>query len=102
MGARRLASAACVVALVFLVGLGAALMITADDNPIILAFGVPGWAAPLFWLPILVTLIMLGALLLTPAAWRSEWWSPWRRLLHTVAILGCVGFLALLLRFGIL
>lgn len=102
MGARRLATAACVVSLVFLLGLGATLMITAGDNPVILAFGVPGWAAPLFWLPILVALIMLGALLLTPAAWRSEWWSPWRRLLHTVAILGCVGFLALLLRFGIL
>ncbi len=100
-GARRLASAACGVALVFLVGLGATLMITADENPVILAFGVPGWAAPLFWLPVLAALIMLGALFLTLSAWSSEWWSPRRKLLHTVAILGCVGFLALLLRFGI-
>ena len=51
---------------------------------------------------IFANIIMLGALLLTPSAWSSEWWSPRRRLLHTVAILGCVGFLALLLRFGIL
>jgi len=101
-GARRLASAACVVSLIFLVGLGATLVITADENPVVLAFGVPGWAAPLFWLPILVALTTVTALFLTPSAWRSEWWSPWRRLLHIVAILGCIGFLALLLRFGIL
>jgi pimeloyl-ACP methyl ester carboxylesterase len=101
-GAHRLATTACGVALVFLLGLGLIAMIVVRENPIILAFGVPGWAAPLFWLPFLVALTMLGAILLTPSAWRSHWWSAWGRLLHTVAILGCVGFLALLLRFGIL
>jgi hypothetical protein len=88
-------------ALVFLLGLGAALLTTASDNPLILAFGAPGWAAPLFLLPILVTLSTLAALLLTALAWRSAGWSPSRRLLHSVAILGCVGFLALLFGFGI-
>ena len=55
----------------------------------------------LFLLPILVALSALGALLLTPLAWRSAGWPPSRRLLHSVAILGCIGFLALLFRFGI-
>ncbi len=100
-GARWLTSSACALALVFLVGLGAALAVTASDNPLVLAFGVPGWAAPLFLLPILVALSTLGAVLLSARAWRSAGWSPRRRLLHSVAILGCVGFLALLFRFGI-
>ncbi|MCP5067523.1 MAG: alpha/beta hydrolase [bacterium] len=96
-----MATSACMLALVFLLGLGATLLITADHNPVILAFGVPGWAAPLFLLPILIALTIAGALLLTPSAWRSSWWSLWRKLLHTVSILGCAGFLALLARFGI-
>jgi hypothetical protein len=100
-GARWLTTLACAMALVFLLGLGAALLITANDNPLVLAYGVPGWADPLFLLPILVALSTLAALLFTALAWRSAGWSPWRRLLHSVAILGCVGFLVLLFRFGI-
>ena len=99
--ARWLATAACALALAFVAGLGATLVITASKNELVLAFGVPGWAAPLFLLPILVALSTLAALLLTGLAWRSAGWSPWRRLLHSVAILGCVGFLALLFRFGV-
>jgi hypothetical protein len=100
-GARWLATAACALALAFLVGLSAAMVITAGENPLILAFGVPGWTAPLFLLPILVALSTLTALLLTALAWRSAGGSPWRRLLHSVAILGCIGFLVLLFRFGV-
>lgn len=100
-GTRWLATAACALALVFLVGLGIALVITAGENPSVLAFGLPGWAAPLFLLPILVALSTLAALLLTALAWRSGGWSLSRRWLHSVAILGCVGFLALLFRFGV-
>jgi hypothetical protein len=50
---------------------------------------------------ILVALSTFVAVLLTALVWRSAGWSPWRRLLHSVAILGCVGFLSLLFRFGI-
>jgi len=99
--ARWLAAAACALGLAFLVGLGATLLITASENEFVLAFGVPGWAAPLFVLPILVALTTLAALLPTAWTWRSAGWSPGKRLLHAVAILGCVGLLALLFRLGI-
>ncbi len=100
--AQRLATSACALGLLFLAGLGATLAVTAREAPFTLVYGVPGWAAPLFLLPILIALLSLAALLLTRSAWRSARWSPWRRLFHSVAILGCIGLLALLFRFGIL
>jgi pimeloyl-ACP methyl ester carboxylesterase len=99
-GARWLATSACALALVIMVGLGGAVAVTARDNPFVLAFGLPGWADPLFGLPILVAALTLAALLLTASAWRSAGWTPGTRLRQAVAILGCAGLLALLLAFG--
>jgi hypothetical protein len=100
--ARRLASSACALGLLFLAGLGATLAVTAREAPFVLVYGVPGWAAPLFLLPVLIALLVFAALLLTRSAWRSAGWSPWRRVFHSVAILGCVALLCLLLGFGVL
>jgi pimeloyl-ACP methyl ester carboxylesterase len=99
-GARWLATAACALALVLVVGLGAAVAITARDNPFVLAFGLPGWADPLFGLPILVAALTVAALILTASAWRSAGWPLGTRLRQAVALLGCAALLALLLGFG--
>jgi pimeloyl-ACP methyl ester carboxylesterase len=85
------AMAFTLLALGFLVGLAWAIMQTRAENPMILLFGLPGWAAPLLLLP---WLLLAGSVVLMVTAvltWRRGVWTQWGRIHFTlVAIASAV------------
>jgi pimeloyl-ACP methyl ester carboxylesterase len=98
--ARALFCVASLLAFAFLAGLFTMLAQVAARNPFLLGFGIPPAWTPLFWLPIGVGLVsLLGCVVLVPA-WSGA--RPPARVLHLMALFGCVGFLLFLKGFGLL
>lgn len=89
-GARLAAGLACVAALLFLLGLLGAMARVAGERPILLVFGLPDGAAPLFVLPWVASALGLLALGAAPPAWRRIPGAGGRALL-ALALLVCAG-----------
>ncbi|MEN9936776.1 MAG: hypothetical protein RLZZ387_3355 [Chloroflexota bacterium] len=101
--ARGLAVLAGVLALVFVVGLATTIISTAVDNEIVLLFGAPRWAAPLFALPPLLVLLAAGLVVAAALGWRgSAAWSGWQRGYYALLALAAVGFAAVLGSMGMI
>ena len=90
--ARLLAAFTSLLALGFLVGLGAVVFITAQENPFLLGFGVPGSASPIFFLPWLVVLATFGIAMFAITAWKEHWWGLAGRVHYLLVTIACVGF----------
>ena len=90
--ARKVAGVTALLALAFVVGLAAVVIRTQEENPFILAFGVPSWAAPLFWLPWVVTPLAIVATFFAARAWREKYWGAVGRAHYLVVVWGCLGF----------
>jgi pimeloyl-ACP methyl ester carboxylesterase len=85
------------VAMVFAVGLGWAVRTAVAENPLMLLFGVPGWAAPLLLLPWLLLATALAASLIAAQAWREGRWSRWRRSRYAALAMAGIALAVLLL-----
>ncbi len=90
--ARLLAAFTSLLAVGFLIGLGAVVFNTAQENPYLLGFGVPGSASPIFFLPWLVVLATFGAVISAAAAWKERWWSLPGRVHYLLVTIACVSF----------
>jgi len=98
--ARLTAGLVALVVLGFAVGLGLVVRNVAADNPLILAFGVPGSATPLLWLPWIVVVLCLACIAFTVQAVRQGWWGRWGRLHYLLVALGCLSMVVLLRQLG--
>lgn len=98
--ARLTAGLAAVVVLGFAAGLGLVVRDVAADNALVLAFGVPGSAAPLLWLPWIVALLTFGCIVFAAQAMREGWWGLWGRIHYLLVVLSCVSVVVLLQRLG--
>jgi hypothetical protein len=96
LAARWVAGVAAVAAVGFLVALVLTVLRTARTTPLMLAFGVPGSAAPLFLVPWLVMASGAGALAFGVAAWRRGWWNGASRIHYALVAAACVGFVGFL------
>jgi pimeloyl-ACP methyl ester carboxylesterase len=96
VAARWVAGVAVVAAVGFLAGLVWTVLRASKTTPLILAFGVPQSAAPLFLIPWLVLLLGIAALTLAVVAWRRTWWSITSRIHYLLVSLACVSFVAFL------
>ncbi len=90
--ARSLASFTSLLALGFLIGLAAIVFGTAEQNPLLLGFGIPGSASPIFLLPWLVVLATFGIIIFAIAAWKEHWWGLAGRVHYSLVAIACVGF----------
>jgi hypothetical protein len=90
------ASVAAAAAVGFLAVLVWTALRTSRTAPLILAFGVPEDAAPLFLIPWLVLLLGIAALMLTVSAWRRGWWNVASRIHYSLVSLALVSFVAFL------
>lgn len=97
--ARWVAGTAALVAVAFLLGLAWTILRTMRSSPFVLAFGVPGWAEPLFVIPWVVLAMGIAALALAAAAWRRGWWSASARAHYTAVSLACLSFVGILVYF---
>jgi pimeloyl-ACP methyl ester carboxylesterase len=73
------AAAVALLALAYVIGLVMAITTTAAENPIILVFGVRGWAAPLLLLPWLLLAGSVALAAFAVIAWRRGAWTAWGR-----------------------
>jgi pimeloyl-ACP methyl ester carboxylesterase len=96
LAALWIAGLAAVAAVGFLVVLVWTVLRTSRTAPLILAFGVPGSAAPLFLVPWLVLLLGIVAVTLAVAAWRHGWWNVTLRIHYTLVGAACLGFIGFL------
>jgi len=90
--ARWLAASASLLAIGFLIGLGAVVLITAQESPFLLGFGVPGGARPIFILPWLVALATIGVVIFAATAWKERWWGLAGRAHYLAVAIACVSF----------
>ena len=99
--ARGAAVLAGLLSLVFVVGVTVALFRTENENSILLFLGLPGAYAPLFVLPIVIVLLVLGMLIFAVLAWRRSFWSVWGRLYYTLLTLSGLSVAGVLLWWGL-
>lgn len=98
--ARWLAGVTAFLALAFSMGLGAVVMQTASSNPMMLAFGTPGSARPLFLIPPVLVPLSLGVLLACIGAWRRSYGGFLWRVHYSLVALACLGFVVFLAYWG--
>jgi pimeloyl-ACP methyl ester carboxylesterase len=99
--ARRGAVAVALLGLAYVIGLVAAIARTAAENPVIMVFGLPGWAAPLLLFP---WILLAGSLALAACAviaWRREAWSPWGRVHFSLVAAASLALAVLPFVFGL-
>lgn len=99
--ARGVAALAALLSLIFVVGVTVALFRTEDENNILLFLGLPRAYAPLFTLPLIIVLLVLGMLIFAALAWRRSFWSVWGRLYYTLLTLSALGVAGVLLWWGL-
>ena len=99
--ARWVAGSASLASVGFVVGLAAVIMRVATDNPLMLGFGVPGPAAPLFTLPWLAAFLTVPVIALSLMAWRKRWWGTASRVHYTLVTLGLVSFFGFVSYWGL-
>ncbi|KPK65272.1 MAG: hypothetical protein AMS21_05175 [Gemmatimonas sp. SG8_38_2] len=89
-------------ALGFVGGLTAVIMRVAADNPLMLGFGVPGPAAPLFTLPWLSLVLQVLVIAFALMAWTRRWWGKPSRVHYTLVTLGLVSFFGFVSYWGLI
>jgi hypothetical protein len=94
--ARWGAVAFALLALGFLIALAWAIMRTTAENPVILLFGLPGWAAPLLMIPWILLVGSIALVATAALAWRRGAWTRWGRS-HFTLVAAASLFLALTL-----
>ncbi len=99
--ARWLSAITSLLCLGFLVGLVLIVLQTAQDNPLLLGFGVPGKASPLFVLPWFFTLGTIVLVVFTAIAWKDRWWSLTGRIHYSLVNLACIGFVVWVTSLGL-
>ncbi|MCJ7555576.1 MAG: alpha/beta hydrolase [Gammaproteobacteria bacterium] len=99
--ARWTAVSASLLGLGFLAGLIIIVLGTAQDNPLLLGFGVPAGAGPIFVLPWLMIAATIGVALFTVAAWRRDWWSLAGRVHYLLVAIACVSFIVWVFKLGL-
>ncbi len=99
--ARWIAAFASLLALGFVGGLTAVIMRVAADNPLMLGFGVPGPAAPLFTLPWLSLVLLIPVFAFALMAWRRRWWGKVARVHYTLVALALMSFYGLVSYWGL-
>jgi len=100
--ARWLSALTSFLCLGFLLGLVLSILQTAQDNPLLLGFGVPGKASSLFVLPWLVILGTIVMVVFTAIAWKSRWWSLTGRVHYSLINLACFGFVVWVTSLGLI
>lgn len=100
--ARWVAVSASLLGLGFLAGLISIVLTTAQNNPLLLGFGVPASAGPVFVLPWLMILATIGVALFTVAAWRRSWWGFAGQVHYLLVAVACVSFIVWLLKLGLI
>jgi pimeloyl-ACP methyl ester carboxylesterase len=100
--ARWLAGLAALAAIGFVVGLVLLVRGVPASNPYVLAFGIPGSAAPLLWLPWLFLTLTVAVVVLVVPAWRRGWWGRVGRIHYSLVVAACVSFAVLLMSQGLL
>ena len=100
--ARWVAVSASLLGLGFLAGLISIVLTTAQNNPLLLGFGVPASAGPVFVLPWLMILATIGVALFTVAAWRRSWWGFAGRVHYLLVAVACISFIVWLLKLGLI
>jgi pimeloyl-ACP methyl ester carboxylesterase len=78
--ARLGAAAVSLLAFAFLAALGFTVMQTMQQNPFVLALGVPAGAAPLLLVPWLLLVGSLALMAVAALAWRRGAWTLWGRI----------------------
>jgi pimeloyl-ACP methyl ester carboxylesterase len=73
---------------------------TAAENPLILLFGLPGWAAPLLWVPWLLVAGSMALASTAALAWRRGAWTRWGRIHFTLVSLASLALATTLLALG--
>ena len=100
--ARWLSAITSMLCLGFLLGLVLVVLQTAQDNPLLLGFGVPGKAGPLFILPWLATFSTIILVVFTVVAWKNRWWSMTGRIYYSLVNFACFGFVAWVTSLGLI
>ncbi len=102
MKARWIAAFTSLLGLAFVVALGAVILVTAQNDPYVLGFGVPGSAGPIFILPWLFLLGTMGVVVLAVSAWRRRWWTLAGRLHYLLIAFACIGLVVETFGLGLL
>jgi pimeloyl-ACP methyl ester carboxylesterase len=91
--ARWLAGLTVVLNLAFLIGLVLVIRDVAATNWIMLMFGLPGRAAPLFVIPLLAAVLTVGLPIFTVLAWKEGYWSVVGRVHYSLLTLAGLAFI---------
>ena len=100
--ARWLATITVLLDLLFSAAVVALIVLTSQQQPGLLRFGLPPEAAPLFWVPWLAAVLTVGVLWLAFLAWKDGFWSLAGRVHFTLVAVGAAGFIWLLVNWGLL
>jgi pimeloyl-ACP methyl ester carboxylesterase len=104
-GARLASGLAVVVAVLYLafaLALVVVIQIVSSTNWLLLAFGLPAGAAPLFWLPRLAAVLTLPLPFLVAVAWWQGYWEQGRRWRYTLVTVAALVLTALLIHWQML
>lgn len=99
--ARWLSTITSLLCLGFLLGLVLIVLQTAQDNPLLLGFGVPGTASSLFVLPWFFIPGSIVLVVFTAIAWKNRWWSLTGRIHFSLVNLACIGFVVWVTTLGL-
>lgn len=99
--ARWAAVAFTLLALGFALGLAWVIMQTGDLNPLILLFGLPGWAAPLLVVPWLLLAGSMALIVTAVLAWRRGVWTRWGRIHFTLVAIASAVLVGVLFAVGL-
>ena len=88
--------------LVFLVSLTLIVRVTMATNWLLLAFGLPARAAPLFIIPLLTAVLAVGGLVFAGLAWKNKYWTVVGRVHYSLVILAALAFTWFLSYWGLL
>jgi hypothetical protein len=74
---------------------------TTAENPFILLFGLPGWAAPLLWVPWLLLAGSVALVVTAALGWRRGAWTRWGRIHFSLVALASMVLVATLFAVGL-
>ena len=100
--ARPVAAFTALLGMGFVIALGAVIVATAQDNPYLLGFGVPGNASPIFVLPWPLMLGTVGVAFFAVSALRLHWWTLASRLHYLFIACACLGLIVGIAELGLL
>lgn len=90
--ARGLAFLAALLIILFLAGLGWAIVDAVARNSFLPAIGISGSAAWLFVLPWAIAVLTIGVTGFSVMAWKNRWWTIAHRVHYTLVAAACAGF----------